>query len=66
MTIEAVLHWSEAARMNFEFTLRNGNGELSTTGYTIQMMLDLDENILVVLPPFYEKFLNKWKAGVLK
>ena len=66
MTTEAVLHWSEAARMNFEFTLRNGNGELSTTGYTIQMMLDFNENILVVLPPFYEEFLNKWKAGVLK
>ena len=66
MTVEAVLHWSEAARMNFEFILRNGNGELSATGYTIQMMLDLHENILVVLPPFYEEFLKKWKAGVLK
>jgi acyl-CoA thioester hydrolase len=66
MTIEAVLHWSDAARLNFEFILRNGNGELSTTGYTIQMMLDLKENILVVLPPFYRKFLDNWKAGVLK
>ena len=66
MTIEAVLHWSEAARLNFEFTVRNSNDELSTTGYTIQMMLDLEENILVVLPPFYKKFLDNWKAGVLK
>ena len=66
MTIEAVLHWSEAARLNFEFTVRNSNDELSTTGYTIQMMLDFEENILVVLPPFYKKFLDNWKAGVLK
>ena len=66
MMIEAVLHWSEAARLNFEFTVRNSNDELSTTGYTIQMMLDLEENILVVLPPFYKKFLDNWKAGVLK
>jgi acyl-CoA thioester hydrolase len=66
MTIEAVLHWSEAARLNFEFTVQNSNDELSTTGYTIQMMLDLEENILVVLPPFYKKFLDNWKAGVLK
>jgi acyl-CoA thioester hydrolase len=66
MKIEAVLHWSEAARLNFEFTVRNSNDELSTTGYTIQMMLDLEENILVVLPPFYKKFLDNWKAGVLK
>jgi len=66
MTIEAILHWSEATRMNFEFIIRTGNGELSTTGYTVQMMLDFDENILVVLPPFYEAFLNKWQAGELK
>ena len=66
MTIEAILHWSEAARMNFEFIIRTGNGELSTTGYTVQMMLDLDENLLVVLPPFYKAFLNKWQAGELK
>ena len=66
MTIEAILHWSEAARMNFEFIIQADNGELSTTGYTVQMMLDLDENILVLLPPFYKKFLDNWKAGVLK
>lgn len=66
MTIEAILHWSEAARMNFEFIIRTANGELSTTGYTVQMMLDMNENILVVLPPFYESFLNKWQAGELK
>jgi len=66
MTIEAAQHWSEAARLNFDFTLRNDSGELSTTGYTIQMMLDFEENILVVLPPFYRKFLDDWKAGVLK
>jgi acyl-CoA thioester hydrolase len=66
MTVEAILHWSEAARLNFEFIIQNSRGELSTTGYTVQMMLDLDENILVVLPSFYEKFLNKWKAGELK
>ena len=66
MTIEAILHWSEAARINFEFIIRNSSGELATTGYSVQMMLDLKDNILVVLPPFYESFLNKWQAGKLK
>lgn len=65
MTIEAIWHWSEAVRINFEFNIRNGNAELVTSGYTVQMMLDLDGNILVVPPPFYTAFCNKWKAGQL-
>jgi acyl-CoA thioester hydrolase len=66
MTIEGILHWSDAARMNFEFTIRNPNGELATTGFTVQLMLDRNENILMIPPPFYEEFCKKWKAGVLK
>ena len=65
MTIEAIWHWSEAARMNFEFIIRNDNGELATSGYTVQMMLDFDDNILVVPPPFYAEFCSAWKAGQL-
>ena len=66
ITIEGILHWSEAARMNFEFVIRNSNGELATTGFTVQMMLDSNENILVIPPPFYVEFCNKWKAGELE
>jgi len=66
ITIKGILHWSEAARMNFEFAIRNSNGELATTGYTVQMMLDTNENILVVPPAFYLEFCNKWKAGELE
>jgi acyl-CoA thioester hydrolase len=65
MTIDGVLHWSESARMNFEFIIRNGEDELSTTGYTVQMMLDRDQNILVVPPRFYLEFCKRWKAGEL-
>ena len=65
MTIEGILHWSEAARMNYEFIIRNRNGELATTGFTVQMMLDTEENILVIPPPFYVEFCRKWKAGEL-
>lgn len=65
MTIEALLHWSDAARMNFEFIIRNRQKELTTTGYTIQMMMDLQENILVTPPAFYVDICKKWKAGEL-
>ena len=65
-TIEGILHWSDAARLNYEYIIRNNEGELMTTGYTVQMMLDLDKNLYMVLPPFYDEFCKRWKAGDLK
>lgn len=62
-TIEGILHWSEAARLNMEFIIRNEAREVTTTGYTVQMMLDVDENIFLVHPPFYRTFIDRWKAG---
>ena len=66
MTIEGILHRTEAARMNFEFIIRNENGEYSTTGYTVQMFLDNSKNILVVPPRFYLELCDRWMAGQLK
>ena len=62
-TIEAIMHWSEAARLNFEFIIRNDAGEVTTTGYTVQMMLDTEYNILLLPPPFYREFLDRWQGG---
>lgn len=63
--IEAVLHWSDAVRLNHEYVIRNQAGQLATTGYTIQLMLDMDQNVLMVPPPFYLEFREKWQAGEL-
>ncbi len=65
-SIEGILHWSDAARLNYEYIIRNAKGEIMTTGYTVQMMLDLDKNLYMVLPPFYNEFCKRWKAGELK
>jgi acyl-CoA thioester hydrolase len=62
-TIEAVLHWSDAARLNHEFILRNAAGEITTTGYTVQLMMDQEDNVLMVSPLFYEGFRQRWQAG---
>ncbi len=64
-TIEAILHWSEAARLNHEFILRNADGEVATTGYSVQLLLDSDGNLLMVPPPFFEDFRQRWQAGEL-
>jgi len=62
-TIEAILHWSDAARLNHEFILRNAQGEVTTTGYSVQLLMDQQRNVLMLPPAFYEAFRQRWLAG---
>ena len=62
-TIEGVLQWTEATRMNIEFILRNEARVVVTTGYSVQMMLDADMNLLLFPPPFYREFIDRWRGG---
>jgi len=62
-SIEGLLHWSDAARINFEFIIRDNSGQVTTTGYTVQLMLNKDENLLIVIPAFYREFCDQWKEG---
>jgi acyl-CoA thioester hydrolase len=62
-SIEGILHWSEAARLDFEFIIRNRAGEVTTTGYTVQMMLDPALNIMLIPPPFVQEFRERWRSG---
>ncbi|HBA88211.1 MAG TPA: acyl-CoA thioesterase [Geobacter sp.] len=62
-TVEGILHWSPAARLNFELVIRNAAGEVTTTGYTVQMMLDLKQEIMLIPPPFVQEFLQRWQDG---
>ena len=64
-TITASLHWTEAARMNYSFTIRNAHGELTTTGCSVQLFMDTDGALLMTPPAFYLDFLDRWKAGEL-
>ena len=64
-TIEALLHWSDAARLNHEFILRNSAGEVTTTGFSVQLMMDNQLGVLILPPPFYENFRQRWLAGEL-
>jgi acyl-CoA thioester hydrolase len=62
-SIEGILHWSAAARLNFEFIIRNRSEEITTTGYTVQMLLDTDMNIMLIPPSFVRNFLDRWEKG---
>ncbi len=65
-TIEGILHWSPAARMNFEFIIRNIAGDVTTKGYTVQMMLDTKQEIMLIPPPFVRDFLDRWQGGEIR
>jgi len=64
-TVEGILHWAETPRLNMEFVIRKESGETATTGYSVQMMLDAEKNILLVPPPFFRDFMDRWKEGAL-
>jgi len=65
-SIEGILHWSDAARINYEFIIRDSKGSVITTGYSVQVMLDKENNLYMVSPTFYQDFCRRWKAGELK
>ncbi len=66
LTIKAELHWSEAARLNLTYEIINDRGETTTSGYSIQMMVDLkDKSVLMVPPPFFQTFLKRWRENLL-
>lgn len=59
------LHYNEAARLNFEFELRNSVDEVTTTGYSVQMFIDETQELLIAPPDFYADILLRWKNGEL-
>lgn len=63
--VTALLHWTDAARMNFEFVVENESGAVTTTGCTVQLFLDLDGELLMTPPDFYREFLSRWERGKL-
>ena len=63
--VRTILHWSDAARINFEYEICNGLGQLVCTGCTVQLMLDEHFDVLLSPPPFFAAFLRRWKEGEL-
>lgn len=64
ITIQGELHWSEAARLNFSYQIFNAQGKLTTSGYSVQMILDYQSRaVLMVPPPFFQTFLERWRQN---
>jgi len=61
--IEALLHWSEAAKLAFEFVVRDPRGEVAASGATVQLITDREGALQITPPPFLKEFLSRWKSG---
>jgi acyl-CoA thioester hydrolase len=58
--------WSEGARWNIEYEIRNENGSLAAAGYTVQMFVDESGEALLGSPSLLEKCRENWMAGRLR
>jgi len=65
-TVEAVLHWTEAMRLNYEFTVRGPGGDVRATGCSVHLLVDSKLNLQLTAPDFYRSFLERWRSGELQ
>jgi len=63
-TIKASLVWCEGARLNIEYTMIKQNGNISATGYTVQMFTDRVNGDFYIAPPeLVERCRRRWETG---
>lgn len=63
--IKARLFYTEAARLDYDFTVLDLQGRIHARGCTVQLMLDKEQNLLLAKPAFFEAFCQKWRLGQL-
>jgi len=61
--VEAQLHFNEATRLDFSYTIWDNDKQLVTKGSSVQLILDAEEKLLVFHPPFFREICDKWKRG---
>lgn len=63
-TLEGRLHYSEAAKILYDFCIYTPDGNLCTTGSTVQMLIcATSQELFLTPPPFIQQFLEKWRSG---
>ena len=62
-TIKTSLVWHEGSRINTEFSLLKANGQVASSGYTVQLLTDIDGQVCLVSPPLLENCRRRWLKG---
>jgi acyl-CoA thioester hydrolase len=63
MKIRTTLHWTESAKLNFSYGIFNEKGAVAASGYTVQLLTEIDGTVLLVVPQWLQEFRNRWRAG---
>jgi len=64
VTIQATLHWSEAARLNTEYAIIKPDGVTAAKGYTIQLFVcSKTLGMLIASPEIWTTCRRRWMAG---
>ncbi|OGV37401.1 MAG: hypothetical protein A2020_15090 [Lentisphaerae bacterium GWF2_45_14] len=64
-TVTASIIWTEASRLNIEYSIDKEDGILASSGYTVQMFINTETNEVCLLPPpLFIDCCDKWKNGL--
>jgi len=64
VTVQATLHWSDAARIDTEYAIVRANGNLVARGYTVQLFISAATGAPLLTPPaFVEASRQAWRGG---
>jgi len=64
--IKARLFYTEAVRLNVDFTILDEQKKVMARGYSVQLLMDKNKQVLFERPAFYEKICQAWKQGKLQ
>lgn len=62
MTVAVAWHFFPGARMNMSYEILDQSGQVATTAASVQLFVAEGEP-LVLAPPFYQDFLERWRRG---
>lgn len=63
ITIETYLHWNEAMRLDFSYVIKDSRNQIAATGYTVQLLVEPNGEVLFTAPQWIVDFRDKWQAG---
>lgn len=64
--VKARLFYSEAVRLNVDFTILDECKKIMTRGYSVQLLVDKNQQFLFERPAFYQEICQLWKEGKLR
>ncbi len=59
--VETSIHWSESVRMNVSYKIKASSERIVASGYTVQLLTDMEGRPLLVFPEYVDRFLKKWR-----